>query len=151
MTDYANQVRTDSTSTYFLGGDGLGLNCATFARNLLDAGNVPHPDIEVHPYEYLPYSVVEQRVLDGLMDFGKWLGEFFKPLDNAIDDLFTAAQKFRLVFDPLTLDLDGDGLETVGIDPNAPTLFDHNADGIKTGTGWVSADDGMLVMDRNGN
>jgi hypothetical protein len=65
--------------------------------------------------------------------------------------LFTSAQKFRLVFDPLTLDLDGDGLETVGIDPNAPILFDHNTDGIKTGTGWVSADDGMLVMDRNGN
>jgi Ca2+-binding RTX toxin-like protein len=30
-------------------------------------------------------------------------------------------------------------------------LFDHDGDGIKTGTGWVKADDGLLVWDRNGN
>jgi hypothetical protein len=30
-------------------------------------------------------------------------------------------------------------------------FLDLDGDGIKTGTGWVSADDGMLVMDRNGN
>ena len=53
--------------------------------------------------------------------------------------------------DPMVFDLDGDGLETVGIDPNAPILFDHNGDGIKTGTGWVSSDDAFLVLDRNGN
>jgi len=74
-----------------------------------------------------------------------------RPIDIGASTLFTDAQKFRFRSDPLTLDLDGDGLETTGIDPNAPILFDHNADGIKTGTGWVSADDGMLVLDRNGN
>lgn len=36
--------------------------------------------------------------------------------------------------DPLTLDLDGDGLETVGINPNSPIFFDHDADGVKTAT-----------------
>ncbi|MCW8177423.1 calcium-binding protein [Verminephrobacter aporrectodeae subsp. tuberculatae] len=30
-------------------------------------------------------------------------------------------------------------------------LFDHDADGVKTGTGWVKPDDGWLVLDRNGN
>ena len=30
-------------------------------------------------------------------------------------------------------------------------LFDHNKDRIKTGTGWVKPDDGLLVLDRNGN
>ena len=29
--------------------------------------------------------------------------------------------------------------------------FDHNADSIKTGTGWVRPDDGLLVRDLNGN
>ena len=53
--------------------------------------------------------------------------------------------------DPLTFDLDGDGLETVGIDPNNPILFDHDADGIRTASGWVSADDAFLVLDRDGN
>ena len=53
--------------------------------------------------------------------------------------------------DPLTFDLDNDGIETVGISATNPILFDHNGDGVKTGTGWVAADDGMLVLDRNGN
>ena len=53
--------------------------------------------------------------------------------------------------DPLTFDLDGDGLETVGVAATNPILFDHDADGIKTGTGWVQPDDAFLVMDKNGN
>ncbi|WOB05896.1 calcium-binding protein [Piscinibacter gummiphilus] len=54
--------------------------------------------------------------------------------------------------DPLAIDLDGDGIETVGISASgAPILFDHNADGIKTGTGWLQGDDAWLVLDRNGN
>ena len=52
--------------------------------------------------------------------------------------------------DPLAIDLDGDGIETVGAGSN-PVLFDHNADGIRTGTGWVKGDDAWLVLDRNGN
>ncbi|MEW6036671.1 MAG: hypothetical protein AB1648_00180 [Pseudomonadota bacterium] len=53
--------------------------------------------------------------------------------------------------DPLVLDLDGDGIETVGTDPNRPILFDHDADGMKTGSGWIQGDDAFLVLDRNGN
>jgi Ca2+-binding RTX toxin-like protein len=30
-------------------------------------------------------------------------------------------------------------------------LFDHNGDGIRTGTGWVNADDAWLALDRDGN
>jgi len=30
-------------------------------------------------------------------------------------------------------------------------LFDHNANGQKTSTGWIAPTDGLLVMDRNGN
>jgi hypothetical protein len=53
--------------------------------------------------------------------------------------------------DPLILDLDNDGLETIGINPTTPILFDHDADGVKTATGWVNPDDAFLVLDRNGN
>jgi flagellar biosynthesis regulator FlaF len=53
--------------------------------------------------------------------------------------------------DPLMLDLDGDGIETTSSREGTVVLFDHDADGIKTGTGWVKPDDGWLVMDRNGN
>jgi Ca2+-binding RTX toxin-like protein len=53
--------------------------------------------------------------------------------------------------DPLVLDLDGDGIETVGTDGGSVILFDHDADGVKTGTGWVKSDDALLVLDLNGN
>ncbi|HGX9779669.1 TPA: iron-regulated protein FrpC, partial [Neisseria meningitidis] len=33
----------------------------------------------------------------------------------------------------------------------AGSLFDHTNNGIRTATGWVSADDGLLVRDLNGN
>ncbi|HGO9230708.1 TPA: hypothetical protein ACLBIB_002006, partial [Neisseria meningitidis] len=55
------------------------------------------------------------------------------------------------VYDPLALDLDGDGIETVATKGFAGALFDHRNQGIRTATGWVSADDGLLVRDLNGN
>ena len=51
--------------------------------------------------------------------------------------------------DPFVLDLDGDGIETTAADGSV--LFDHDGDGIKHATGWISSDDGILVLDRNGN
>jgi hypothetical protein len=54
--------------------------------------------------------------------------------------------------DPLAIDLDGDGIETIGVPTTgSPVLFDHNADGVRTGTGWVRPDDAWLVRDLNGN
>ncbi|MFA7403805.1 MAG: YqiA/YcfP family alpha/beta fold hydrolase, partial [Pelobacteraceae bacterium] len=78
----------------------------------------------------------------------KWREDNWKPNDNPrppTDDTY------RIVYirDPLALDLDGDGVETVAT--SAGVAFDHNADGIATNTGWIKADDGLLVRDINGN
>lgn len=54
--------------------------------------------------------------------------------------------------DPLAIDLDRDGIETLGIPATgSPVLFDHNGDGVRTGTGWLRPDDGWLVRDIDGN
>src|SRR5574338_113817 len=53
--------------------------------------------------------------------------------------------------DPLVLDLDNDGVETVPVSATNPILFDLDADGIKAGTGWIKSDDGFLALDRDGN
>ncbi|GLR13493.1 hypothetical protein GCM10007907_22830 [Chitinimonas prasina] len=60
-----------------------------------------------------------------------------------------AAANWQARRDPLALDLDGDGVETTPAD--GKVLFDHDGDGSKTGTGWLSGDDGWLVRDLNGN
>ncbi len=56
--------------------------------------------------------------------------------------------------DPLALDLDGDGIETVGVETTlggANVHFDHDGDSVATATGWVRGDDGWLVIDKDGS
>lgn len=72
-------------------------------------------------------------------------------VNPSVNTTFLASRSFAPKGDPLVLDLDGDGLETLGINTTNPILFDHNGDGVKTATGWVKPDDGFLVFDRNGN
>jgi VCBS repeat-containing protein len=72
-------------------------------------------------------------------------------IQQSVNGIFTAARNWFQRRDPLTLDLDGDGLETVGIDSANPILFDHDGDGVANATGWIKPDDGFLVLDRNGN
>lgn len=50
--------------------------------------------------------------------------------------------------DPLILDLDGDGIETVNIH-NSNAFFDLDLNGFAENTSWASGGDGFLVLDRN--
>lgn len=50
---------------------------------------------------------------------------------------------------PLVLDLDGDGVETVGSEYRVH--FDHNGNGYAELTGWIDPDDGLLTYDRDQN
>jgi hypothetical protein len=59
---------------------------------------------------------------------------------------------YRIVYiNPLAIDLDGDGLETVGIGGTSTVVFEHDGDGLKTGTGWLKGEDAWLVRGLNGN
>ena len=55
----------------------------------------------------------------------------------------------KLVYSPLVLDLDRDGIETTS--STSGTHFDHDTNGFAEQTGWVKDDDGLLVWDRNGD
>ena len=86
-----------------------------------------------------------KKFIKGAIGLGGSLNEIF----SSLNDFYSAARTIITGKDPLALDLDGDGIETVGADGSV--LFDHDGDGVKTGTGWVRPDDGLLVFDRNGN
>lgn len=62
---------------------------------------------------------------------------------------FEEAQAWSVACDPLILDLDGDGLETVS--PQAGVLFDHDGDGVLEATGWAAPDDALLARDLDGD
>jgi hypothetical protein len=78
--------------------------------------------------------------------------DMLKPvIDFAVNAMFNDAQNWRPRRDPLVLDLDGNGISTSGINPQAPILFDQDGDGTLTATGWIGAGDGLVVRDLNGN
>ena len=74
---------------------------------------------------------------------------FGDPCDKGTKDPFNNAKRWQPPRDPIILDLDGDGLETVGLASNV--YFDHDGDGVLTLTGWAGKDDALLVWDRNAN
>lgn len=55
----------------------------------------------------------------------------------------------QVMQDPLAIDLDGDGISTVGLDK--AVRFDLNGDGRAERTGWISGGDALLALDRNDN
>ena len=88
-------------------------------------------------------------IIDPYKDQRKYQS-YFERRNSKINELWNQAKQWVLQrIDLLALDLDGDGIETRGTD--GKIVFDHNNDGVKTGTGWVRSDDGLLVLDRNSN
>jgi len=66
-------------------------------------------------------------------------------------DIFGEHSPLRsLIRDPLVLDLDGDGVELSSLSDSS-VHFDYDRDGFAEKTGWVTADDGILVRDANSN
>ncbi len=53
-------------------------------------------------------------------------------------------------WDPIVLDLDGDGYELT-TQRNSGVYFEFDGDGYAEKTGWVRPDDGFLVLDANAN
>ncbi|WP_296645073.1 hypothetical protein [Roseinatronobacter sp.] len=69
-----------------------------------------------------------------------------EPWQDAYDQ-FQFAAPFTT---PLVLALDGDGIELTSVN-GATAFFDVGVDGFAEATGWVAADDGLLVLDVDGN
>jgi Ca2+-binding RTX toxin-like protein len=114
-------------------GLGLGLAAAGAVANSIDTGSWPGIVDSVRR-AFLPGYARDQAIIDAVIN-SKWRSAITPPRR-----------------DPLAIDLDGDGIETVGIPTTGiPILFDHDADGVKTGTGWLKGDDAWLVLDRDGN
>ncbi|MBU2591569.1 MAG: hypothetical protein KKC21_06085 [Nitrospinae bacterium] len=98
-----------------------------------------------------------QDFIDSTIDeIGGKIGEFYNDLVDLSDIVQIVSDSFNTAIgtalpvvrrDPLILDLDGDGTETIGVDAGA--YFDHDANGFAEQIGWASPDDGLLVLDRN--
>ena len=92
-----------------------------------------------------------KAISDAIQDAFPLTRDFGVPdsIPLGVNGCFRDARAWRQPVDPLMLDLDADGLELKRA--SGTILFDHNADAIRTGTGWIGADDGILVRDLNAN
>jgi len=150
MTDIDNRnITYDPTDT----------NSNASVDEALRRSGLPTPAKDGPLYNWSPgsdFDLPGGDVAPGGKSFGEELGEWLQhelgldDLSDGISDFFTAARNWMQPRrDPLVLDLDGDGIETLAA--SVGVLFDHNGDGIKTGGGWVKGDDAFLVRDLNGN
>lgn len=78
-----------------------------------------------------------------------WVYDFFPDRANPWKNAHHGNKHY--IYDPLALDLDGNGIRTVAANQFSGSLFDHDGDGIRTASGWVGKEDGLLVYDRNGD
>ncbi|MBI5107649.1 MAG: S8 family serine peptidase, partial [Rhodocyclales bacterium] len=128
-----------STGTYEVGGVG-NVNTATGntqAANAIASGDLRPGASEVLHFDDWNTGSDAYSSVDGLGAY--------------TNQQATGATQWTPV-DPLILDLNGDGVKLTSF-AEAPVLFDIDHDGgaTKEITGWVSADDGIVVMDLNGN
>ena len=91
-------------------------------------------------YQILAVTAFTEKLL-----WDNTYGHIVNPVLNCVG-LFTSATTVRRR-DPIIIDLDNDGLETIGAKDGA--YFDHDGNGFAERTGWAASDDGLLVMDRN--
>jgi hypothetical protein len=151
-------IAVESVLRVYSGLNGLGTAMSEWRLGRAVSGN----EVDITRTTFVAGQVAAQIVGAGIDWVREWNigGKLFDLLhdDAGIEAVssdvnrdYTAARGWTLPRDPLVLDLDGDGIETVGINPLDPVLFDHDNDGVRTGTGWIKSDDGLLVLDRNGN
>ena len=91
-------------------------------------------------------SSVSVEINDGDNEYMTYVPSFQRAPKDNLQASFSSAEVMR---SPLTLDLDGDGVETVSV--NDGVYFDHDGNGFAEKSGWVSKDDAILVRDLNNN
>ena len=76
------------------------------------------------------------------------------PAENPLKKFFNnfqprAEAAIPIQNDPLLIDLDSNGIKTTTV--NKGKFFDHQSDGFKELSAWVSDEDGILFIDKNNN
>ena len=95
------------------------------------------------------FNTAGNLLADGIWNSYSFLRSVFSGDLKGIFDLFSSATVAARV-DPLILDLNGDGLATTNLD-QSDVYFDLDSNGFAERTAWIDANDGLLVLDRDGD
>jgi len=101
-------------------------------------------NLNINEMRPLPGSIEPKDIqFPGPLDQPDFSDPEVQRLIEALADAFNNAQNQA---SPIILDLDGNGVQTVGLD--AGVHFDHNANGFAQQTGWVGQGDGLLAANQ---
>ncbi len=139
-------ITVGSTTYTWDGADNIGLSSGgTIAGTTINAAT-PHGgtltlNFATGQYSYQPPSPITVTATE----------VFSYSIVDKDGDSATASLSVTIIAlaPPVVLDLDGDGLEFVS--HTAGVLFDYDGDGVAESTAWVGPDDGLLVLDKNGD
>ena len=151
LEDYLNRIPDDGTipEDQILRHDYIPvINKETGKIEMVDVGKARMQDFAKKMEDYLndpSITRIFRNLLPSQINLGSWLD--ISPA--AWYKLFRSA--FYYQYDPLTLDLNGNGIETLAANGHDGAMFDHERLGIRTATGWIHSNDGILVYDRNGD
>ena len=151
LEDYLNRIPDDGTipEDQILRHDYIPvINKETGKIEMVDVGKARMQDFAKKMEDYLndpSITRIFRNLLPSQINLGSWLN--IAPA--AWYKLFRSA--FYYQYDPLALDLNGNGIETLAANGHDGALFDHERLGIRTATGWIHCNDGILVYDRNGD
>jgi hypothetical protein len=111
---------------------------------------VPIPQIRVVGLIVQLTALGVQNAVNGNFDkLGEKLGSEITDLLHSMDKAKRKFNDAKNTISPIALDLNGDGIQTTGVEDGA--YFDHDKNGFAEQTGWVSPEDGLLVRDLDGN
>ncbi len=141
VRDSGNWKKLGEVSSGIVAATGLGETGAFIVGTIFGAAGIAG----------VPLGVTTFIAAGAFAYIGSRSGDFaFERISALVNTLFTQSRNWQYI-DPLALDLDGDGIETSGVNASSHVLFDHDGDGVRQGTGWLKGDDGWLVLDRDGN
>ncbi|WP_170138706.1 calcium-binding protein [Edaphovirga cremea] len=152
LTKY--KAGTDTVSDWLAAGADIATIVAGYTRNPIVAGTA----VVLTFATFLTSDAAEdmaKAILDGVQKYGlvdPETGQSLLPpglYDPSVPGAGPDTSGAAKVASPIIIDLDGDGIETLPIERGI--FFDHNGDYFAENTGWVAPDDGLLVIDRDGN
>jgi hypothetical protein len=86
-------------------------------------------------------------IIKKLNDLGHQIGQNAPLYDEVIENVKQQVTSAKSTSSPIILDLNNNGVETTAVKQGA--YFDHANDGFAEQTGWVGANDGLLVVRRS--
>lgn len=94
-------------------------------------------------------AALATEILAGIAGWvtGAFLGSL---VGDSLWSLMEEAGGTHTRIDPIVLDLDGNGIDTISVDEGG-VYFDLDNNGFAEKTGWINPNDGILALDRDGN